>query len=375
MNLRAALKRLVERYYLKLKPLLHSASNLEIEGDTGAGTFDNFQQASVEEPKSALVGADANRNESLEKEELSSELEILPAPVPLSWPSLKQHRELKRSLGLARYEQILELRNQGLGIKKIAQKLSINHLTVRRLVDAPAFPERQPRGKQPSKLDAYLPYLAKRWQEGCHNGRELWRELQGQGYQGSAVGVNRYIKSWRDQLNAKQPIVPAKVKAKAEDTPPKAVTVPKERVISARQLSWWMISGPEKLSSENQAKLKRVREGFADLELAYQLGQDFLRMLRKRPNRELEEWLERSLGSGLEDLVNFGQGIANDKAAVQAAMELEWNNGPTEGSVNRLKLVKRQMYGRAKFGLLKARVIGTNLPEEEVRRKSLKTQN
>ena len=90
---------------------------------------------------------------------------------------------------------------------------------------------------------------------------------------------------------------------------------------------------------------------------AYALGQRFVRMVREQKSEVLLTWLADATGSGIEALKQFAKGISQDMEAVTNALSLPWSNGQTEGQVNRLKLIKRQMYGRANFDLLRKRVI------------------
>jgi transposase len=87
------------------------------------------------------------------------------------------------------------------------------------------------------------------------------------------------------------------------------------------------------------------------------LAQQFQRLVKERDGAGFRPWRENALGSGLPELCSFVEGLDRDRKAVEAALELPWSNGPVEGQVNRLKVIKRQMYGRANFDLLRARVL------------------
>ena len=97
----------------------------------------------------------------------------------------------------------------------------------------------------------------------------------------------------------------------------------------------------------------------ADLDTVVTLAEDFAVILRERRGAELEEWLERARASDIRVMRSFATSLRQDYAAVNAAATLPWSNGPTEGNINRLKLLKRQMYGRAKLDLLRQRVLVT----------------
>jgi transposase len=91
--------------------------------------------------------------------------------------------------------------------------------------------------------------------------------------------------------------------------------------------------------------------------MTYQLAQEFAMLLRGRKEEELSGWLKKVSASAIEELVSFAKGLERDEAAVRAGLRLPWSQGPVEGAVNRLQLIKRSMYGRAKFDLLRIRVL------------------
>jgi transposase len=101
--------------------------------------------------------------------------------------------------------------------------------------------------------------------------------------------------------------------------------------------------------------MKKVDEKIA---IAHTLGQDFFKMVRQRKPKELDEWIDHAAKSGISAMKGFANGITKDVDAVRAALNSEWSNGQVEVQVNRLKLIKRKMYGRANFDLLRKRVLG-----------------
>jgi len=119
------------------------------------------------------------------------------------------------------------------------------------------------------------------------------------------------------------------------------------------------VRSPEQLKPEEQAQLTFLRQVHPSLDLAYNLVQAFLEMVRKREGEKLEAWLEQIRTSQIPELIRFANGVERDKASVQAALTLQYSNGVVEGHVHRLKLVKRQGYGRASFPLLRKRVLTT----------------
>lgn len=106
-----------------------------------------------------------------------------------------------------------------------------------------------------------------------------------------------------------------------------------------------------------QAELALIRQASPSAEMAYSLAQAFMQMIRERTGHQLDAWLTPTNASHLPELKSFAKGIQQVKAAVLAGLTLPWSNGPLEGHVNRLKLIKKSMYGRAKLPLLRARVL------------------
>ena len=200
---------------------------------------------------------------------------------------------------------------------------------------------------RPSILDPYLPYLEKRWAEGCHNGLQLYREIDKQGYSGSRPLVSRWAAQMRRQEPNPMP------DAKAPTKPRKKV----KRSWSARYAVWLLLSQPEALSDEKNAALNRMLAVSPMIRRVYNFAQAFIRIVRDRHSKSLESWLTAAIGHKIPELTSFARSLNRDKNAVLAALSLPWSNGQVEGQVNRLKLIKRQMYGRAKFDLLRSRVL------------------
>jgi len=272
------------------------------------------------------------------------------AREPHALTAAERRRQISRTNRLARYEQIVALHREGLSQRAIARQLHVSRKVVHRSVRAGTFPERAPTGRRQSKLDPFLPYLRKRWEEGCHNGLQLTRELQAQGFRGSASLVRRLIGDWRARL----PGPPERGRGKKRQAAP-----PTKRRLSSRQASWLFVTDQQQLTADQRTLLERICQANAAFQELYQLGQDFAQMVKQRQSRRLDSWLARAHQSSLVELRGFASGIKRDYAAVQAALSLPWSQGQVEGQITRLKLLKRQMYGRARFDLLRLRVLST----------------
>lgn len=249
----------------------------------------------------------------------------------------------------ARYEEVCRLHAAGWRISAIAEQVGLHHDTVRAYLQAPAFPEPQPRSRQPSILDPFKPFILERWNAGCHSGTTLLRDVVDLGYQGSASTLLGYITQLRKAAG-----IPPMRRVGVSGAP---ITDPAQRVPSSRDLSWLVLRRSTTLDAAEQAQLEQLGASHGAIEMGLQLTQEFATMLRERRGEQLDAWLARAEKSSLAPLVSFAKGIRKDYAAVKAGLMLEWSNGPTEGHINRLKQVKRQMYGRAKLDLLKLRLM------------------
>jgi transposase len=245
----------------------------------------------------------------------------------------EQRRQLSRANRLVRYEQIIALHRQGLSQRAIARQLHVSRKVVHRSVTAGTFPERVPTGRRQSKLDPFLPYLRKRWEQGCHNGLQLARELKAEGFRGSASLVGKLTSDWRARL----PGPAERVRGKKRQAAPQA-----SRRLSPRQASWLFVKDQAQLTANQRALLERICQEHDDLQELYQLGQDFVQMVKQRQAYRLDPWLARAHQSSSVELRGFASGIKRDYAAVQAALSLLWNQGQVEGQITRLKFLKRQ---------------------------------
>jgi transposase len=271
----------------------------------------------------------------------ASPAESSPEPVPLASAVGVAERERR----LARYQEVMRLRQQGAGVAAIAQALRIGTGTVRRYLPAGGFPERHRPRSRPSILDPFIDYLSRRWQEGCHNARQLWREIRTQGFPGSDGMVRRWLMQFKQDL-------PEALQHGHRYQRRAAVTRRAEAPPTTRQVAWMLFSN-DIHEEKDRLYVERVLASSIELRQATELAREFHRMVRERRSEDLDDWLARTDHSALH---SFGESLRKDLRAVRAALTLPWSNGQTEGQVHRLKLIKRQMHGRAKFDLLARRV-------------------
>ncbi len=139
-----------------------------------------------------------------------------------------------------------------------------------------------------------------------------------------------------------------------QSTQPKPL---KEHLPAPSQIRWWFLLPVERLTVKHQAQLLLLRQGEGEFSVTYQLVQAFVALLHQKTDQELTGWLEQAQKSSVAEVVSFAKGLVRDEAAVRAGLSLKWSQGQVKGAVNRVKLIKRSMYGRAKFDLLRIRVL------------------
>ena len=267
-----------------------------------------------------------------------------PIKLPLKvTPELTAIREVREEERLARYEQVITLREQGWSHQAIADRLGMGSSTVQSWLAAGHFPKRKSR-QQSSKLDRFLPYLQQRRAQGCYNMVQLHQELRERGYQGSYEAMRHILLRVFPKEQKWQRI-------------PSGNDDQSHLALSPREAMWLFLRRPEKLTAKEQHSLEQLCQIHEEVALAYQLVQQFAEMLRTRKGGQLDTWLDAVLSTSLSPLHAFARGIRSDIEAVEAGLILPWSNGMVEGQVNRLKLIKRQMYGRANFDLLRLRVL------------------
>lgn len=272
---------------------------------------------------------------------------ILPPPTPS--PKHQHQMEQRRAERLARYERTWELHNQGWPIRAIGRELGLNRNTVRSYLRAPSFPERQPRMlRQAGVLDPFIPYLVERWNAGCRNGTTLWKEIIERGYTGKRVTVFGFVTRLRKALG-----IPAKKRTIQDGK----VAVPEERPLTPRSAVWLVMQRPEKRDEKMKAQIDTLRQLHPDLEAAITLTESFATLIRTRDPLALDRWLDQAAASILTSFQSFAASLRRDYDAVRAGVEQTWSSGSVEGEINRLKMLKRTMFGRAGFSLLQRRVL------------------
>jgi len=267
-----------------------------------------------------------------------------PSAAPLAVRYLRPDRKRRKQEVLVarqeRADQIRLLLAQGMTQLAIARRLHLNRKTVACYATTPNLSV----VSHPARAGILAPFtrsLAARWLAGERNGVGLYRDLVAQGYTGSRMTVERFLLGLRDL--EKQGQLPATLAVLVELTPHRAVGL--------------LLKRAEERTEEETRALLQLDQLHPDVARTRQLMQQFLQMVRERRGEELDAWLETAMSSGIPEWRAFVRKLRQDHAAVQAGLTLKWNNGPVEGHINRLKFVKRSMYGRANFDLLRLRVL------------------
>ena len=267
--------------------------------------------------------------------------ETVPAPVS----RVEQRRLARCGEREAHYNKVKALRQQRLTAQAIAIEMGISVRTVQRFLQAEQFPARA-RRRHWGQADRYETYLRERLEAGCHNAAQLYREIQSQGFTGCYSSVSAIVSRLRSQMSSLH-----KARSPAgsrDDTPP------------SKRVAWWLqghLSADAEEAERQKAYLARLYTLAPVLKQAGELAAEFAHLMKKRQRDKLDAWLEKALQSACNEVRLFAQGLRQDLPAVRNAFSSEWSNGQTEGQVNRLKMLKRQMYGRANFDLLRARVL------------------
>ena len=257
-----------------------------------------------------------------------------------------------RARRLAHYEEVRRRVCAGETLQAISRAMGLARATVRRYAGAPSFPERAARRLLPSKPDPFLDHLEARWAAGCQSAMGLWRELRALGFGSSSHQVRRWARQRRT------------APVGAVVTPSAPVPVPP--LPSPRQLAWLLVQVPEELDEAQTASLARIVQDEEVARVA-ELGRRLAALVRScgtgrdqppvEPLRTFGAWLEEARACGVAAVESFVAALQQEAVAVRAALTLPWSSGQTEGHITKLKLIKRQMYGRANFDLLRRRVL------------------
>jgi transposase len=292
----------------------------------------------AEAVEKALVPCRAELQKGLKAKE-AAKSEVLEVPLSSLVTCDGQPYSAHQAERYDRYQQAMALRKQGMIVKEIARRVGLGRRTIQRWVKEETYVETNYHHHHRSRFDAYASYVTQRWDGGCHNIQQIWRELQAMGYPHSDRALRAHLEPLRGKVKGDF------LAASSLDR------------FSAKEATWLFIRHFADLKEKEREELAAIRQESETAETIYQLVQAFLQMVRQLGGEHLESWLRSVRACNIPELHRFANGLERDKAAVLVGLTLFHNNGQTEGQVTRIKLIKRMMYGRAGFALLRQRVL------------------
>ena len=276
-------------------------------------------------------------------------LEDIAQVAPPNSPAHTELQQQRREQRMARYQEVQQFYQRGLTLSAITAQTGLDRKTVRKYAYADEFPERQSSSRSGSILDPYKPYLLQRWNEGCWTSRQLLHEIRAQGYSGGLTILITFLGKIRKAQG-----IPSRTRNVSVVHPSDQL---ESRPLTPRRAVWLILNQPEQLKAQDLDLIEQIRQLQPDLALAIPLAQAFAVIVREREADRLDEWLDQAAQSSLAPMRGLAASLRRDYAAVKAAVSTNWSNGPVEGHINRLKFIKRQMYGRAGFDLIRLRVL------------------
>jgi transposase len=276
----------------------------------------------------------------------------VPVPPPVETPTPAQqrtgHRQARRQ---ALHTQVWALHHQGWTAPAIAQHVGLSLRTVQRDLRSATFAGRKRRSDRgDSILNPYKPYLLERWNAGCYTAMRLFRDLRQRGYAGGYGVVAAYAR----RLRQAQGLPPGH---RHPRQPLPAVAEPPCQPLTPRRATWLVLRRETKRTDTETQQLTALRAQQVEVAEAMDLAQDFATLVRQRQSTQLDPWLQRATTSAVDAVRRFATGLYEDYEAVKAGVTLPWSSGPVEGHINRLKMLKRQMFGRARLDLLSRRFL------------------
>ena len=287
---------------------------------------------------------------TVEQATLDADLGQAVRPGPSHREAPKQAKaDERRERRLAKYQQVWALHRDGWTGEAIAAILVLapyRHPSPAAR-DLSRAPGRSNAGR--SRLDRWKPIILERWNAGCRHSRRLFREIQNQGYRGSYPTLARYTQRLRQAQEG------AVRKRGSRSLPP--VADPHRQPLTPRTAAWLVLRHTEHRDATDAEQLRQLRTQHAALTEAVILAEEFVAMIREGQAERFDPWLVQARDSALPAFRNFARKLDSDYDAVRAAMTSPWSTGQVEGQINRLKMIKRQMFGRASFDLLNRRFI------------------
>jgi transposase len=274
-----------------------------------------------------------------------------------------EHRRLTRQAHRrsrqAIFDQIHSLRKAGNSIAIVARETGFRCRTIRKWLKCRAPPERRASAPKTCSPHHFFDYLSRRWAEGCVRGRQLFQEVKLRGYTGSFSHLERLLAKWRRANDAKiSSVLVAEQQAGSKPQPAPRVVDPATGWTITPIVAASLCIKPGGLLTPNQAaKVDALKTASPEFATMRRLAMWFRGILRSKDLEKFNLWLNDAQQCGIYAMQRFARTVRRDFDAVKNALTEEWSNGQTEGHINRLKTLKRAMYGRAGTELLRARML------------------
>lgn len=286
------------------------------------------------------LGQAVEKDASAARRDLAAALaEQADTPRSSQAPPVVHHHELKVVTRTREHHAAVHrLLRQGLSKAAIGRQLGLHPATVRKFANAETVEPLIAKNQQRSSiLDGYHEHLHRRWNDGIRNATQLTREIAERGYTGTEQQVQRYLRRFRTSTSQ--------------------IALPAPRPPSVRDITRWIMTDPDNLTDEDTTSLRTIRKRNDDLNRLANHVEDFAIMLTHREGDRLDSWISAVETDSLTAIASFARNLRRDIDAVRNGLTLPYNSGAVEGHVNRIKMIKRQMFGRANLDLLRKRTL------------------
>lgn len=272
-----------------------------------------------------------------------------------------QRRVVKQAL----FDKVRQMHLAGKTVVQIECETQLNRRRLYkwvRLTELTELPERNKMEPKPSSPSYFRDYLAARWEQGCRHGRTLFAEIRGRGYTGGFSWIAHYLQEWRC-AQPQHATTPSPPERQGTSAPPRANAPCDDGRHVSPLVAAALVMKPRPLLTEDQRQtVNRLRVACPDFGVMRSLAMSFRGILLRGKPTSLDLWMAKAAATGIYAMKRFVRTLRHDLAAVKNAVTYQWSNGPVEGHINRLKTLKRQMYGRAGVELLRARMLPLQSP-------------
>jgi transposase len=294
----------------------------------------------VELKKTAKLLAESSCLKTETEEEHANVFNGLPKDGPIARKEITKEKSLFISTQEFKFLEVKRLRKEGYSIRSIHRQTGVHRQIIKKYFKYDEYPCNKIRRRTKTEIYKYEDFIRNEWEGGERNKAELWRKITSQGYRGSIGSFYRFTKKYPSDTEIEKLPEPLKI-----------------TVWSARKVSVLISQKIEILKEEEQNFLRTLYKRSPEIKQASQLVRRFKKMTDELSKKKLDGWINDAKECQASAMKTFANGLQRDYDAVKAAVSLKWSNGQVEGQVNRLKNIKRQMYGRAGFELLKKKVL------------------